>query len=503
MNRRQFLQTFGLATTAALQTSTLHRALASLPPGAFAPANLIDRDPIAHVISRLTFGVTPDLYQHVQTIGSQAFIEEQLAFETLADPDITTHLNPYAEVLGKNAGVLLKESEGMAQVAGQALLGGTTVRAMYSQRQLYERMVHFFSDHFSIYVSSAPLTFMKVDDDRDVARAYAMGTFRAILGASAHSPAMLDYLDNATSAKDAPNENYARELMELHTLSVDGGYTETDVKEVARCFTGWSMTRPRDSEDGLLKYLYRPRLHDDGAKTVLGTTIPAGGGERDGEQVLDLLASHSSTAEFISYKLVRRFVSDFPPDALVQACAEVFMQTGGDIRAVLRTIFNSEDFWNAPPKFKQPYEYTISLLRAFDTIILDGNRFLRNMRNSLDGMGQIPFHWPAPNGFPDVQGAWADNLLPRWNMATAIVGNQLRGAQTNTEPFLNLLESRGVTLDPEAVFAFLAQYLLGRPLTTDENGILMDFVNSVADTPESQIMNGIGLLLASPAFQYR
>ena len=497
MNRRQFLQTFGVGA-GVVAAGTLHRALAALPSGALAPA----RDPAAHVIERLTFGVTPDLYTRVRGDGA-AFIAEQLAPDTIDDSDTLERLAAYAEVMGKNGGVLANMYAGMRQVVAGALIGSWVTSAVYTQRQLYERMVHFFSNHFYVYINKGPVLFLKVDDDRDAMRPYAMTSFRQLLGASAHSPAMLFFLDNAESERSHPNENYARELMELHTLSVNGGYTEADVKEVARCFTGWSILSPRESADSSTSYRFRRLLHDNDAKTVLGTTIPKGGGEADGETVLDLLAAHPSTARFISTKIARRFVSDDPPAVLVDQLVGAFQQSAGSIPEVLRVLFTADEFWNAPPKLKQPFEYAVSVMRALNIEITNQRHFLRALSGALEAMGQVPFTWPAPNGFPDVQGAWTDGLLDRWNVALAAVSDQIPGARMNFDPITRLMQAEGVAMQVEPMLGFMGKYLLGRPLTDEEQAVTVDFAQTSATDLQTQVAAGTALLLASPAFQYR
>ncbi|MEO8613226.1 MAG: DUF1800 domain-containing protein [Chloroflexota bacterium] len=502
MNRRQFLGLLGTGA-AAVTTGQIGRALAAAPLGTFLPAQAGERDPAALLIARLTFGVTPALYAHVQQIGAQAFIDEQLAPESLDDGAVESRLAPYQTILAQNGGLLAQQYQKKRQTVTGALLGSTTLRAAYSERQLYERMVHFFSDHFSLFIGKAQVLFLKVDDDRDAIRPYALGHFREILGASAHSPAMLIFLDNARSDKRAPNENYARELMELHTLGVNGGYSEDDVKAVARAFTGWSVQGAKQSSDGRTIYRFRPGFHDRDAKMILGQAIPAGGTESDGETMLDILAGHPSAAQFISTKLVRRFVSDDPPTALVDACAQTFTSSGGAIRAVLRTIFAADEFWSAPPKFKQPYEYTVSLLRALNADVQDDTRFLRGMQKPLQAMGQIPFTWPAPNGFPDVGAYWMSNLLPRWNMAITVAGDQLPGTKIDMNGLVDLLDANNIPLEAEPVLLFLATYLFGRPLSTAERDAVLQFAADTASEPAAQIGAGLSLLLAAPAFQYK
>lgn len=503
MDRRQFLKTLAAGMGAVLSDATRLRALADMPAGAFSPPAAVARDPVSHVISRLTFGVTPELYAHVRAIGVDAFIEEQLAPQTIDDSAVEPHLSQFSSILWQNGGLLAREYGSMQNVVSNALIGSWTVRGVYSKRQLYERMVHFFSDHFNIFVGKDPLLFLKVDDDRSVIRPHAMGTFRDMLWATAHSPAMLVYLDNVLNHRSGPNENYARELLELHTLGLNGGYTENDVKEIARCFTGWSVSRARETESGAIVFVYRDRSHDNRRKTVLGSNIPRGGGKRDGEAVLDLLARHPSTARFISTKLVRRFVSDNPPPALVDACAQTFLDSGGRIPDVLRTIFRSDEFWNAPPKFKQPYEYILSLLRAMAFEIGNPRQFVSTVREPLSAMGHVPFTWPTPDGFPDYQLAWQANLLPRWNAAIMAAGGEAPGANAGWLRLLQMFEANGVPLEVEPVISFMGGYLFGRELTPDELTTIVPFARSVPGTEVQQIIAGLALMLASPAFQYR
>ncbi len=232
--------------------------------------------------------------------------------------------------------------------------------------------------------------------------------------------AMLFYLDNFlnVASASAPNENYARELMELHTLGVDGGYTEDDVKQVARCFTGWTFIFPPSVSYGT--FFYNDAEHDDMAKVVLGNTISAGGGQTDGEQVLDILAAHPSTAQFIASKLCRRFISDTPAQASIDAVAAAFTLSGGDIKDTLRALFATDAFRNsADLKFTRPSEYLAGLVRALapDTSYPTDNGLLFFFAQSI--LGQLPFYWPTPDGYPDEQSYWASTggMLNRWRLS--------------------------------------------------------------------------------------
>jgi uncharacterized protein (DUF1800 family) len=317
------------------------------------------------------------------------------------------------------------------------------LRAVYSERQLYEMMVDFWENHFSIYAYKDDDRYLMTSFDRDTIRTFAMGRFRDLLGATAHSPAMLFYLDNWRSSvarpypatKDKPagsdgglNENYARELLELHTLGVDGGYTQKDVQEVARCFSGWTILKP--NEQGL--FLYRPGLHDKGEKIVLGHKITAGG-LADGERVLDILASHPATAHFIATKLARRFISDDPPKAVIDRAAAVFLKTDGSIFETLRAIITAPEFFSPAAyraKIRSPFEYAAAAMRALnaesdvDPAVPDWTR----------RMGQPLFGRVTPDGYSDRAEQWlsAGTMLQRFNFAVALASNKIKG--THIDP---------------------------------------------------------------------
>ena len=313
------------------------------------------------------------------------------------------------------------------------------LRAVYSQRQLNEVVVDFWENHFSIYGQKDATRWMLTAFDREAIRPFAMGRFRDLLGATAHSPAMLFYLDNWQSSllreypatKDKPyrksggiNENYARELMELHTLGVDGGYTQKDVQEVARCFTGWGIRKP--NEEGL--FVYNPNNHDNGEKSVMGVKIPAGGGISDGERVLDILAKSPATAKFIATKMARRFLGDNPPATAVDRAARAFLASDGSIGETLKSIISSPAFFNTASyrtKVKSPFEFVASSLRITNAET-DANRPVLDW---IAKMGQPLYGRITPDGYPDMSIEWLSNndMLARFNFATALTMNQIKG----------------------------------------------------------------------------
>jgi uncharacterized protein (DUF1800 family) len=356
----------------------------------------------------------------------------------------------------------------MAELSEQKVL-----RAAYSDRQLEEVMVDFWFNHFNVFAGKGQTRVYLTEYERDTIRPRALGKFRDLLGAVAESPAMLFYLDNwqssapidATTAArnrqmnsrnpyragarqmppqgsrprtlaDLPpnaqnarprgiNENYARELMELHTLGVDGGYTQKDVGEVARAFTGWTIANPRQGGG----FRFEPRMHDDGEKIVLGHKIK-GNGQKDGQEVLDLLAKHPSTAHFISTKLVRRFVADEPPKALVDRAAERFRQTDGDIREVVRTIVTSPEFFSAEAnraKVKTPFEFVVSAVRATGVDLASALPLVQTLRD----LGMPLYMCQPPTGYADRADAWVNTgaLLNRMNFAVALSSGRMRGGR--------------------------------------------------------------------------
>src|SRR5256714_10526222 len=366
------------------------------------------------------------------------------------------------------------------------------LRAVYSERQLQEVLVDFWTNHFNVFAGKGADRWLLTSFDRDTIRPHTMGKFYDLLKATAESPAMLFYLDNFQSvspnaqppqqrplqrlvrdptlmsnnpADQRPqqqqqrrgiNENYARELMELHTLGADGGYTQKDVQEVARCFTGWTIFAPRGAgaaaaqiagagggrraemlRENAGKFYFNARVHDDGEKTVLGHKIPAGGGGNDGLMVLDILAHHPSTAKFIAAKLVRHFVSDTPPQALIDRVAPTYLKTDGDIREMLRTIlfapeFNSTDAYRA--KIKRPFELAISSVRTLGADTNGGPGF----HQWIARMGQPLYGFQTPNGYSDVAEDWVNTgaLLERMNFALALVSNRVPGTRVNLAQFV-------------------------------------------------------------------
>lgn len=369
------------------------------------------------VLMRTSFGPNQAAMSEILDSGIDPYLSTQLAYESIDVSELEASIAAAFPLSTQNADTLIDGFPDNIQSVAIQMASATQYRQMFSPRQLYEVMVEFWSDHFNIHLVNGLGPTLKPDDDRNVIRAHALGNFGDLLRASAKSPAMLFYLDNYNNLVTAPNENYARELMELHTLGVDGGYTENDIKEVARCFTGWTLNFPWQEPYG--QFNYQSAWHDDGEKEVLGETIAAGGGISDGDQVLDILLAHPSTATFIATKLCQRFISDNPPASIVAEVAAAFSASNGDIKTSLRVIFASQVFLDSQDtRLTRPSEFLARIARGLGSGSLPSdNGQLFYFAQAI--LGQLPFFWPTPDGFPSESSYWASTggMLNRWRMS--------------------------------------------------------------------------------------
>ena len=406
-------------------------------------------------------------------------------------------------------------------IPSEDLKEARVLRAVYSNRQLEEVLVDFWFNHFNVdstkNINLAPnLGFLLIGSyEHDAIRPNVLGHFKDLLLATARHPAMLYYLDNwesvAPNAFDvgpyAPrrgvvngvpnsilpnglqqlahglNENYAREVMELHTLGVKGGYTQADVIAVARCFTGWTVRNPEHPE-----FVFAPFMHDYGEKTVLGHKIPAGGGEQDGLQVIDILAHHPSTAKFISMELARHFVADNPPRALVDRMAATFLKTDGDLRAVMETMFRSKEFFSEgawASRIKSPLDMAAGTIRAMGGEVTDAWALVQKVSD----MGEALYGKIEPTGYPDVAETWLSTagILARMNFAAAIVSGQVPGVQINA--------SRWKGMDEAAI----ARALLGREASKQT----LDAMRTGLQGKDPSPAVIASLVLGSPDFERR
>ncbi len=491
LTRRDFLRLAALVPAAAALEACVpvyQRLAGALPALPWAPLEGADFT----ALNRLTFGAGVQERLRFAELGLQGFVEEQLDFAGLDDFALDLQLSSF-HTLGMEA----NELEGISnqlfdgydrEKVPAELRQATLLRQLYSRRQLYEVMVDFWSDHFNIFIGKEPCFYLKTVDDREVIRRHALGNFRDLLWASAHSPAMLVYLDNQANVRGTPNENYARELMELHTLGVEGGYSQRDVMELARCLTGWSVKE----HFWLGDFVFRPDRHEPGTKHVLGMEITEAG-QAEAGQVLERLALHPAAARFLSTKLARRFLADEPPAEIVEKAARTFLATRGDIPSVLRVIL-LEGLPLARPKYKRPLHFITSALR-----MLNAETDAAALQEHLLRMGQMAFNLPTPDGYPDTGEAWQGSLMPRWQFAFALLRGEIRNTRHNLGALLAAQTTGGLESRADA----LASLLLGVPLEASaRDGLLKTLRLAGAADDEALEVLAAGLI-ASPAFQWR
>jgi uncharacterized protein (DUF1800 family) len=386
---------------------------------------------------------------------------------------------------------------GPQQVVAYDLLDAKMLRAIESTRQLAEELDDFWFNHFNVFYEKGADRFLIPEYERLAIRPHVLGQFRDLLEATAKSPAMLFFLDNFESvrpdidANDAKrkvkrglNENYGRELMELHTLGVNGGYTQKDVTEVARCFTGWTIRAPREGGT----FFYNDKMHDKGEKIVLGHVIKAGGGMDDGEQVLDILATHPSTAHFISKELAQHFVADNPPEALVNRMAQTFLATNGSIREVIKTMLDSKEFWSEGAyraKVKSPFEMVVSSARALDANVIDGWA----LANQVGTLGEPLYRKLEPTGYSNLGSEWVNSaaLLGRMNFALQLAQNHVESVKVDVGRFGD---------DPNEV----AKRLMFRAMSQQTRAAID---KALEDSKQKNPAMVAALVIGSPDFQKR
>lgn len=498
ISRRQLLQLTALTGTAVSLTgcerliSYVTSEFGQKIPEHIYVAASVEIDDAFHLLSRAAYGVYPGDLERVRAMGEEAWIEEQLAPEKIDDKLCDLRARRF-ETLHHEPGTCYEYKK---EVLREEITHHTLLRAVYSKRQLFEIMVGFWTDHLNINLEKGDCIYLKPADDRNVIRANALGRFKDLIRASVTSPAMLVYLDGKenkkSSPQDIPNENYARELLELHTLGVNGGYTQKDVAEIARCLTGWRL----NTEWRKGTVYFDPTLHDDGEKNVLGQMIPAGLGEKDTDRVVDIVCNHPSTARYISTKLIRRFVSEEDTPSLVEKVADVFKQTDGDIKALLRTILESDEFKNSKgKKLKPPFRFIVSSLRATGA----DTHAHQPLIEYLMRMGQAAFQYPTPDGYPtDESSAWLGAFLWRWNFALALAANQVPSVNVSID---ELAKAASDSDDREIIMSKLFAHFVGRNATESELRTFMSYASDSNLETAKLKADIVGLMLASPAFQ--
>ena len=524
--------------TAVVLTAVLSTAVAQSPA----------RDSSLHALNRLAYGPRPGEVDRVATAGVMVWIEQQLTPERIADDALRAREKQFALLrydadelaaryqdvrrerlqrqrqAGDDSAAMRMARDPDGAIAQQRRLGAelqqiAVVRAALAERQLYEVMVDFWTNHFNVFYAKGQDRFLLPSYIEETIRPHALGRFEDLLIATAQSPAMLVYLDNVQSVTPGSrppippramgrmnaeqraqleqrmprglNENYARELLELHTLGVDGGYTQQDVMEVARILTGWGIRRPALG----VGFEFHDWAHDRGAKTALGVAFPAGRGMDEGVRLLKLLAHHHATMHFVSQKLCARFVADDPPAGCVDDAVDAWHESDGDIRAILRAIFRSPDFW-APTaragKVKTPLEFVVSAMRSAGAVPDTTPRLAQVVAR----LGQPLYLQAAPTGYPETQEDWVNSgaLLNRMNVAVGLAGGRLPGAEVDLDRIVPLTTDHALLTDA------INERILAGTMSPRTRTVILGQIADIRDPAQARAL-AVGLAIGGPEFQ--
>jgi len=438
---------------------------------------------LGRLVRRASYGATAAEVAKANQLGFQGYINYQLNYSRIDDSAVETAVAQRWPLMSQTSDALFSADAGTVRTQLQE---STIYRAAFSQRQLYQRMVEFWSDHFNQDIDK--VGYLLVADQRDVIRKHALGKFPDLLKASAHSASMMVYLDQNASRNKAPNQNYAREIMELHTLGVDGGYTQDDVAELSRVLTGWTV-------QGRGQFVFNPLIHDIGAKTVMGVTIPAAtsqsaDGINEGEKMLDFLVNHPNTMRFISTKMLKWLLTPNPTETQITAIMSVYKATGGDIKAMVRAILNDAWLAAAPMKLKRPFHFLASSLRSTAPTIVS----MATFNSQLNNLGQPLFGWDTPDGYPDKVEYWAGNIVPRWNYATVVSAlNSQTTAAVDTTAYR--------AGSPDAAVDLIDQNFFGGEMPLVTRNALLTYIKA-GTFNDTRVREAIGLAISANAFQW-
>ena len=448
------------------------------------------------LVDRLTFGKNAQEMALFDKLGWSAYLEYHLAPTKIDDTACNNAMLEYPTLDATPYQALRTYTFANGYDVFGDLTQSNLLRQVYSNRQLQEVMTEFWLDHFNIYVPATWYQFLP--QFVKMIRANALGSFSTLLNGVVRSGAMLLYLNNTVNDRYNHNENFARELLELHTLGAYQGYTEADIYVARRCLTGWNFvgfyTVPWQNTTNANwgQFQYYPEHHDNEGGVFMGSLIPKGDMQQ-GLTILAKIANHPNTAIHISTKLIKRFVTETPSQAFVTAAANVFTSTSGDITAVLRYILGQTVFTaNASPKFKRPSSYTLSILRATNADVSVPKDVLYNV---LLPMGQLPFYWPRPDGYPDQYLNWSDDLLPRWRFAVNLIFDGVWGARMDPFPFMGSRTTAGVV-------AYINNAYYGGTLPVARQTALKTYLGA-ANPTNQKILEAISIALAYPEFQWR
>ncbi|MEM7515367.1 MAG: DUF1800 domain-containing protein [Planctomycetota bacterium] len=445
------------------------------------------------LLQRASFGHTESDLAEVETRGLHGWLDWQLEPNLIDDSSLNNRLASF-DWLNWSAQQMEDHPTLEGWEIAHELRAVRLLRATYSKRQLFERIVEFWTDHFNIYGTADGVDVLKAAEDRDVIRTHALGKFRDMLHASAKSAAMIAYLDNDNNEVGAPNENYSREVMELHTLGVNGPYNEEDVRELARCFTGWSYWKSWQTNTQYGEFRFRSSNHDTGPKTVLGINVPANGGVEDAEMILDHLASHPSTIDHVTRKLARWLIGYDPEPRVIARAKSVWTNTDGDIKEVVRILLQPGFLLHTTPKLKRPFHWIVSLFRATQ---VDLNQPMDTIWQ-IWGLGQVPYQWPAPNGYPDSAEAWGSGMQPRWVQSSQF-GN---GWYWSTGHTINDWPALLAGAPKSGWAARLNEIFCGGGMSVEDEDLLQGYLDTFNNPTNVAIGEAFELAASCPSFMY-
>lgn len=440
------------------------------------------------LLRRISYGLTSADIAKARRTSYPRLLEYHLKYQSIPNTQCDAEIATRYPRLAMDQQTLIRIADDWrtTQQFGEA----TIYRAVNSNHQLLERMVEFWSDHFNIHIDKVGGWAM-VDLHNTVIRPHALGKFRDLLFGVAKSPAMMLYLDNIENYGDFGNVNFARELMELHTISVAGGYTPNDIRNVQRAFSGWSI-----EWDSMLptygQFVFNEWGHSTLPKTVMGQAIPPGG-ISEGEWVLNFLANHPSTATFICKKLAKFFLQENPPNSVINAAASKFIQTQGDIKAVLRVILSARNIGASPWKFKRPYYLMMNAMRCMKAQTDIDMWTLRY--DHLYRAGNLPYDWSPPDGYPDRLDFWVKLLLPRWNFAFTLPRGYVWGVQVDVAALT------AGNVSSRAIAGQINSLLFAGEIAHSDYNRLQQFLNATSINND-RLQGAFALAIASPSFQW-
>lgn len=498
-SRRRFLSlgaaAAGLAAAQSADAQTQNLRGGTRSPKTAPPTGLpVDQsmrwtDPVLRLVRRITTGISASEVALAKSKGFAAYLDYQLNPAAIDDSATDAFIASTCPLLGQPYSVLNVADSGEVQ---QQLQDAALYRAAFSKRQLQARMVEFWTDHFTISINKVGIR--KAIDDRDVIRPNALGKFPDLLRATSKSPAMLVYLDQNLSRFPTPNQNYAREIMELHTLGVNGGYTQTDVAELSRILTGWSVSNAN--------FVFTRGNHDrgqNGPKVFLGRTFPTMPStattaemQKEGEDAIDMLVAHPSTANYISLKMARWLLAYDPPKSVVDATAAVYLSTGGDIPSMIRTILTPTNLMASLAKYRRPFHYAAAGLRAMGATTLN----IRTIRTSADNMGQPSYLWEQPNGYPDRVDWWSGLVLQRWQFATT-----LGAINSNTTTKVDVTPFKANGNVAESIVGIINTNMFGGEIATNLQTQLVAYLKA-GTLNDARIRETLALAMSSQQFQW-